>query len=88
MALAERSHPYLKLASSGMKFAIVWNSKYQIINNFCFQVQRKLLCFLFFTSCHWYVTNIHYVLTVDSHGDFFEGATTNKLKINICYLVT
>lgn len=84
MALVERSHPDLEPVSSGMKFDIVWNPKYQIINNFHSQVQSILLCFLFVTSCHLCVTNTLYVLTVDSHGDFFECATTNKLKINTC----
>lgn len=54
----------------------ILNTRLSIIS-----VNTKL--FSFFTSCHIYVTNIHYVLTVDSYGDFFEGTATNKLKINI-----
>lgn len=48
---------------------------------FASKCKENYCVFFFFASCQLHVTNIHYVLTVDSHGDFFEGATTNKLKI-------
>lgn len=55
MALAERSHPDLKPVSSGMKFAIVWNSKYQIISNFQVQSKYCVFFFLHLVTCIWQI---------------------------------
>lgn len=55
----------------------IWNSKYQIISRLL-KCKEKLLASL-------YLAKTLHILTIDSHGDFFEGAATNELNLDVFY---